>query len=306
VVSVSKAAFVLKKRSVGEQLAETFTNKDRMKDFFVRRGILTPQFCTIRQPNDVISFANRVGFPIILKPCDNAGSRGVIRIDSSGEVEDGFSMVTTKTKRECILAEKFVAGTEYGCETFVRGGQRLVMLTRKIRSRPPYCAIGGHVAGIKCDRIDGFVNRVLDVMDIEGPVNMDIIDGDDGPMLLECGLRLGGNMLPQLVYLTQGVDTYREAIRLAVNVEGDIGKRIDRIAVSVVVKKSDISHYDEFIRKASDMSRGDAFFEYVEGVRRDVVADRMNEVVSLLFTSPTYDEAVDHVRRLGIADIENI
>ncbi len=58
------------------------TNKALMRERLKRCGVPVPEFRTTRHRAEAMELACEIGFPLVIKPVDNMGARGVRRIDN--------------------------------------------------------------------------------------------------------------------------------------------------------------------------------------------------------------------------------
>src|SRR5260370_195546 len=79
----------------GLSVAQTvpFRDKERMKQLLDAAGLRTPWHTQARTVADVWAAAERVGYPLIVKPIDGAGSADTYRADSAGELDSVLPMI---------------------------------------------------------------------------------------------------------------------------------------------------------------------------------------------------------------------
>src|SRR5262249_18514362 len=83
--------------------------------------------------------AGRLAWPVVVKPTDNAGSRGVSLASGESELIDSFRAAQKCSRSGFVLVEEFMPGVEISCEAFVYQGQVFVLgLSDKIRTAPPH------------------------------------------------------------------------------------------------------------------------------------------------------------------------
>jgi biotin carboxylase len=79
---------------------------------FQSAGLLTPRHALESAP----------GFPCVLKPLDQAASRGVIRADDQGKFAEAHARIKRMTAGATVLAEEFIPGREFALEGLVTTG----------------------------------------------------------------------------------------------------------------------------------------------------------------------------------------
>src|SRR3989339_1078976 len=89
-IVVSKVAKTLGLPHLNLEAAERATNKSKRIKAFKKAGLPVPKFGTAKTVREAIAVAKRVGFPVVIKPLDNAGARGVQKIDKVSGVEVAF------------------------------------------------------------------------------------------------------------------------------------------------------------------------------------------------------------------------
>ena len=92
-VSVPSVAYVAEKmglRGIGYETALKFTDKYEMRKAAKEAGIGIPEFDRAYTADEAIVISERLGFPLIIKPTDGSGSRGVTKINNRKELIDAF------------------------------------------------------------------------------------------------------------------------------------------------------------------------------------------------------------------------
>ena len=139
--------------------------------------------------------ANRIGYPLVIKPVDGIGSEGVSLISTLAELPAGLALLRRATISPQILLQSFVHGIHASASLLVTGGRCIPMsLNRQlIEAGLPFRYQGSQVPLI-CD--DG--NRALDlacsavrlIPGLNGYVGVDLVLADEGPRLIEINPRL--------------------------------------------------------------------------------------------------------------------
>ncbi len=88
---VSAAAEVLGARHIPVAAAELCVHKLRMKEKLLEKGVNVPAFARIENTEDLRAFAAEVGYPIVVKPVDSSGARGVQRLSAGMNLDAAFA-----------------------------------------------------------------------------------------------------------------------------------------------------------------------------------------------------------------------
>jgi biotin carboxylase len=110
---VAYATEMLGLPSIGYDCALKFTNKYLMRNECAKLGISNPEYCKVSTLDEARERCLDIGFPIIIKPTDSAGSRGIYVIRSIKELDDKFEQSIAFSKENCVILEEFIQGKEY-------------------------------------------------------------------------------------------------------------------------------------------------------------------------------------------------
>jgi hypothetical protein len=97
-----------------------FRDKEAMKQVLDRAGIRTPRHARATSEREVREAAERIGFPVILKPIAGAGSADTHRCDDAAALEKALQ--ATRHVPE-VSVEEFIDGEEFTFDTICAGGR---------------------------------------------------------------------------------------------------------------------------------------------------------------------------------------
>jgi formate-dependent phosphoribosylglycinamide formyltransferase (GAR transformylase) len=119
----------------GLTVAQTvpFRDKERMKQLLDAAGLRTPWHTEASTVADVWAAAERVGYPLIVKPIDGAGSADTYRADSAAELDAILPMIRHVPK---VSVEEFIEAEEFTYDTICAGGQILFENICQYHPRP--------------------------------------------------------------------------------------------------------------------------------------------------------------------------
>jgi biotin carboxylase len=110
-----------------------FRDKERMKQLLDAAGLRTPRHASTATVAGVWAAAEQIGFPLIVKPVDGAGSADTYRADSIGELNDVLPMLRHVPQ---VSVEEFVDGEEFTYDTICADGRVLFENICWYRPRP--------------------------------------------------------------------------------------------------------------------------------------------------------------------------
>ena len=223
---------------------EILAYKDMFRDFLRKNDFNCPysrSFASFEEAQDSIC---DFGFPVMVKPVDSSGSKGVTKIESAVELKTAFETAMSYSRGKRVIIEEFIAMDHdfmIGGDCFVLDGQVAfwgLLNCHRDLSVDPLVPVGkSHPVQISEARkreVKKELQRLVELLDIRfGAFNIEVmIDNRDKVYLIEMGPRNGGNMIPDLLQMITGVDL------VAATVDAAMGK--NNIDLSYVEQES---HY---------------------------------------------------------------
>ena len=185
-----------------------------------RLGLPHPQTFEVAEPGDLEKAINGfTAFPAIVKPFRASGSRGVRVIADTDGLRRAHDFAFQQSfLRKGYVVQSFLHGIEHGGECLIENGHVVFLaLTHKFHNSS--FVPTGHFVPFEPDpsRLDSLKSQIERLAEylgvVNSPLNIDVIFPAEGPaVLIDLSLRLGGNMLPQLMELQYGVDTVRRSL----------------------------------------------------------------------------------------------
>jgi formate-dependent phosphoribosylglycinamide formyltransferase (GAR transformylase) len=119
----------------GLTVAQTvpFRDKERMKQLLDAAGLRTPWHVAAQTVAQVWAAADRVGFPLIVKPIDGAGSADTYRADSAADLDAVLPMVRHVPR---VSVEEFIDAEEFTYDTICADGNILFENVCQYHPRP--------------------------------------------------------------------------------------------------------------------------------------------------------------------------
>jgi carbamoylphosphate synthase large subunit len=110
-----------------------FRDKELMKQRLDAAGLRTPRHESTGTVAGVWAAAERLGFPLIVKPIDGAGASDTYRADSAAELDAILPMLRHVPR---VSVEEFIDGEEFTYDTICAGGRILFENVCWYRPRP--------------------------------------------------------------------------------------------------------------------------------------------------------------------------
>lgn len=234
--SIAAAAEALRLPGISNQTALLTTDKGEMIKLFKKKDIPHPWFYIIKKESDLKNIKYRVGYPCIVKPTDNSGSRGVIMIAESEMLEKAYFYSKQYSPSGTVIFEEYMVGSEVSAELIVSNGvPHVLAITDKLTTGAPYFVELGHSQSSQlgsrvCESIIQLAKEVAIAVGIkDGAAHIEMIITDSGPKMVEIGARLGGDCIAtHLVPLSTGIDIVEAAIQLAMGIVPNLQPQFDR------------------------------------------------------------------------------
>ncbi|MFE4664569.1 ATP-grasp domain-containing protein [Streptomyces sp. NPDC056716] len=199
-------------------------NKATARTLYARHGVPSAAAVGVRSLQEAVVAAGQIGYPVVVKPAERAGSLGVIRADTPEQLAGAHRFAAEATGQggdaSAVLVEEYLDGPEVSVECVThRGTTTAVAVTRKTVGDPPYFQEVAHCVDA-ADPLLAVVApaaraaiRALGITDSVSHVEMRLVDGRT--RLIEVNARLAGDMIGHLVRLATGIDLPRAAADIA-------------------------------------------------------------------------------------------
>ncbi len=201
------------------ETAQWSTDKFQMKQHFMEGGIPCAKGRLVKAVEEVEDFE----YPVIVKPRDNSGSRGVKLCRDKAELEAAMSEALEVSHLDTVLVEEFIEGPEYSIEGLHHDGKNeVIQFTEKKTTEFPYNVELGHIQPANItegnkQKIREIVSKIGKALHFEScPSHTELKINDRGIFVIETSPRLGGDYITStLTPLSTGVNLEDELLRMA-------------------------------------------------------------------------------------------
>ncbi len=203
-------------------------NKNELREYLGRDFEGNLNYCVLTEKPEEISLE----FPLIMKPVDSQGQRGVIKVYDIEELKANFDTSMSYSNIKKVIVEEFVDGDEISVNTFMKDGKMVFSLVsdREVWEDFPGGIIRKHILPSKYSgqeaegKILELVNRVLAKLDIkDGPAYLQIkIKNGVEPKILEVTPRLDGCHMWRVIKEYTGIDLLASSVDLLIGKEVEL------------------------------------------------------------------------------------
>jgi biotin carboxylase len=227
-VTVALIARELDLKGIPVPSARLASNKLLQLETFRGSGIPVPKFQEIRSVEELKGIINGWGYPLVIKPLDNRGARGVLRLTKRIDTDRAFQESLAQSQTGSILVQEFITGPQISSETLVVDGRCYTAMYSGrnyefLERFSPYIIENGgwlpaDITEEQKEMMDTVVQKAAECLGIrDGPLKGDLVLSPQGVVVLEFAARLGGGYAcSHSIPLTHGVNLVEQLIRMSV------------------------------------------------------------------------------------------
>jgi len=226
-LTVASVAHALGLPGITIETSRLASDKLAMKERFVEKKISIPWFCRVDSVPHLRRILSDCGFPVVLKPVDSRGARGVLRLTESVDLDWAYEHSISFSPSGCVMVEEYLEGPQISTESAIINGRAFTpgFTDRNYefldRFAPYIIENGGHQPSILTQEQQDAVSRIAERAALAMGITTGIAKGDmvftkNGPKVIEIAARLsGGWFSTDQIPLATGVDLIDAAIKIA-------------------------------------------------------------------------------------------
>ena len=206
-------------------------HKDKYRALATRLGIPTPRALVVRSTADFETAIAQLTFPIIVKPVDLTGGKGIHRAANADEARVAYKDACRRTRQDHIVVEEFVQGSNHGFSAIlVKGKVAFAFSDNEQYYINKYMVSGANSPSTSSDKtlamLREYSERIAQELHlVDGILHIQYIEQADGtPVIIEICRRPPGDLYIKFVKYATGID-YPKFIVLA-----ETGEDISSIA----------------------------------------------------------------------------
>ena len=228
---VVTAAYVAEKLglpSVGSyESVSILQNKGRFRAFLTEHGFNVPTAKGYTVIEDALKETDLFHWPVIVKPTDSAGSKGVSRVDDPAQLLDAIQYALGFSRRKEFIIEDFIMQHGFSSDTdsfSVDGELKFVSFNSQrfdSEAENPYTPAAyswpSSMTQEHQEELRSEIQRLITLLGLGTSIyNIETREGTDGKAyIMECSPRGGGNRLAECLEYATGVKLVENAVRAA-------------------------------------------------------------------------------------------
>ncbi|HLK00013.1 MAG TPA: ATP-grasp domain-containing protein, partial [Streptosporangiaceae bacterium] len=228
IVNTAYVAAALDLPGAGVDGVEGCRDKARNRRVLAGAGLAQPQFGFVTDQAQAVAVADRIGYPVVVKPRGLGASIGVALAADAAEVRAAFRTADTVSRLAApayegsALIEEYLPGPEFAIDGAVVDGQYTPLyVAQKIVGMHPYFEELGHVVNPDDEMLSdsrllaslALAHHVIDFRN--GITHTEVKLTGRGPVIVEINGRLAGDFIPLLARYASGIEPGAAAVDVA-------------------------------------------------------------------------------------------
>lgn len=233
VVTAAYVASKLNLPSCPYDSVKILQNKVSFRNFLKENGFNVPQIMGFRNKDDAVSKVEKFDFPIIIKPADASGSKGVTKINHITQLEKAFDYAFQNSLSGEVIIEEFIEQKYHSSDTDCFSVENELVCASfscqyfDTNSVNPYVPSAyswpSNMPSDKIDELRAELQRLIKLLNLGTSIyNIETRVGkNDKAYIMEVTPRGGGNRLAEMVRYSSGQDMILNSVKAAVGLPVD-------------------------------------------------------------------------------------
>lgn len=208
-------------------------NKGLFREFLTKNGFTVPTAKGYKNIDEALNDADMFHWPVIVKPTDSAGSKGVNRVDDPKNLKESIEYALSFSHSDEFIIEDFITQHGYSSDTdsfSVNGELKFVSFNSQRFDRDaknPYTPAAyswpSSMTAEHQEELKNEIQRLIKLLGMKTAVyNIETREGTDGKAyIMELSPRGGGNRLSECLRYATGVDMITNMVKYSVGLPLD-------------------------------------------------------------------------------------
>jgi biotin carboxylase len=234
---VVTAAYVAEKMGLPSsgpyESVEILQNKGKFRKFLTENNFNVPVAKQYTDIETALNDTEMFNWPVIVKPTDSAGSKGVTKVEEKDKLKDAINYALKFSHSNEFIIEDFLekVGDSSDCDSFsIDGKLKFVSFSAQKfdeNCENPYTPAAytwpASISKIHQEELTNEIQRLLTLLNMKSSIyNIETRECTNGKAyIMECSPRGGGNRLAEMVRYMTGVDMITNIVKVALGMEPD-------------------------------------------------------------------------------------
>lgn len=208
----------------------TLTDKNRFREFLYKNGFNSPEHRLFHDVNSAKEWCSNTPLPLIIKPVDSSGSKGVAVLEDISKLPGYFKDALEHSISGGVIIEQFIerASKQIDSDVFFNDGKLVFYFwgdQHQDESCNPYAPVSISFPSTLSEKQQKIaateIERLLLALNIKtGAFNIEFFfDKTEELWIIEVGPRNGGNLIPEVIKESTGVDLIKMTVDAALGEE---------------------------------------------------------------------------------------
>ena len=209
--------------------AQIIHHKDRYRKFALEHDIPSPRAEGFDSVEAALATLHKFRFPIIIKPVDLTGGKGVSTINQGGDAKSALEIAFMRSRAKRVVVEEFIEGSRHGLSTFIRDGRVVFHFNdNEHYYLNPYLVSAASTPGsVPSDSVEKLCNaaeKIVALLHLKtGIFHIQYILNGSEPVIIEICRRPPGDLYTRFVQIATGIDYPSFIVRGAAGLDcGDL------------------------------------------------------------------------------------
>jgi biotin carboxylase len=187
-------------------------HKDSFKDFALKNRIPTPNARAFTKYTEAISALSDFSYPLIIKPVDLTGGKGVTKVISEDGYEKAVKIAFQMSPKKRIVVEEFIDGSQHSFSTFIHKGKVIFYFSDNEYSYlNPYLVSTSAAPSTNVNNVSEILikasEKIVKLLSLgDGIFHIQYLYKNGKAMIIEITRRCSGDLYPYPVNKSTGID----------------------------------------------------------------------------------------------------
>lgn len=213
---------------------EILQNKGKFRKFLTENNFNVPVAKQYTDIETALNDTEMFNWPVIVKPTDSAGSKGVTKVEEKDKLKDAINYALKFSHSNEFIIEDFLEkiGDSSDCDSFsVDGELKFVSFSAQKfdeNCENPYTPAAftwpASISKEHQEELTNEIQRLLKLLDMKNSIyNIETRECTNGKAyIMECSPRGGGNRLAEMIRYMTGVDMITNIVKSALGMDLDV------------------------------------------------------------------------------------
>ncbi|MBN1498822.1 MAG: alpha-hydroxy-acid oxidizing protein [Spirochaetes bacterium] len=307
-MTVAAVANALNLPGIKFEDAEAATNKIHMRSRFKEHNVPSVEFRAVWTLSEAKDACKKLGLPVVIKPSDNMGARGVMLIENLNSISDAFHSAKSASPSGEIIIEQYMPGPELSIDAVIYKGEVTFtgIADRIIEDLPYFIEKGHNMPSALPEKDIEEAKRVMTLGIRALGLNHGFAKGDikvtpEGVKIGEIAARLSGGFMSTHTFpYSTGIDLMKAAIEISTGQEpGNLEPLFNRVSIerSIITEPGIIKKITGLDEAKNIDGIDDIFMDAKPGDRMVKPTSNVDKAGHIIATADTLDQAEEIIAK---------